>query len=448
MEGMQFSEDVEVTEIDRTDMKEIGRPHSVASVATGCPSPGPWASGSPSATPEDAAMFRSRPATTEPPSDSPDRAWQCTPARPQSEQGHRARPGARGNGAVAEGDDRRPKTDLAAITSFRLPSPFSEGQSLVVPYGAGAGFPSLFGPVKPASHSPCESALHKTTLTSHPIPQLKTVSKTEAALERDKERLSARYQANLTSRFQPLPVSSARYNISLPGADDSLKYSKTRETPDTIRFTQEVMETQGNRGRKALKMGELQVKKTEVRDSRPGQQVQYNLKRLEMWFKLMDINNSGEVTVRKLIVGMLKHQELLDLFYLLKDGGSDPDLDAQNRPKIGQLTKADMEWVSDVLSDLDQDGNASMDWPEFVDFFRKTGLLLEYKTRPDLNESMMGQTSMESARKTKDVNKKQREGKWLTEERRKDSRKDKHAGRASTVHGKEEASTCSAAQTT
>jgi len=431
-------------------MKETGRPHSVASVTTGSPSPGPCASGSPSPTPEDAAMFRSRPATAEPgiPSDLPDRAWQCTPARPQSEQGHRVRPGVRTNAAVAEGYHARPHTTLAAITSLGPVTidSLGEAQSQVVPSYVGAGFPSLFGAVKPASHSPCESALHKTTLTSYPIPQLKTVSKTEAALERDKQRLSARYQANLTSRFQRLPVSSARYNISLPGRDENMRYSKPREAPDTMRFTQESLEIPGRRGRNALKMGEVQVKNKEVRDNRPAQHVQYNLKRLEQWFKLMDLNNSGEVTVRKLIVGMLKHQELLDLFYLLKDGGSDAaEPNFQDRPKIGQLTKADMEWVSDVLNDLDQDGNASMDWPEFVDFFRKTGLLLEYKTRPDLNASMLGETNMESKRKTNDVNKKKRDtNKCLAEERR----KEKHAGRASQKYGQDQTSSCSAAQTT
>ena len=40
---------------------------------------------------------------------------------------------------------------------------------------------------------------------------------------------------------------------------------------------------------------------------RPG--VAYSVSRLEEWFLLLDTNRSGEVTVRKLILGMMKHQD-------------------------------------------------------------------------------------------------------------------------------------------
>jgi len=430
--------------------KDVGRPHSVASCTTGAPSPGPYSSAARSPTPD--TFHPSRPATTDPylPTDLPDRAWQGTgPQRPQSEQGHRPRPGARTVAAAGEGD-RKPRTTLAAITSLGQIKVREANSGPVVPY-VGAGFPSLFGPKKPASHSPCESALHTTTLTSHPIPELKTVSKVEAALERDKARLSARYNTNVGSRMQQLPESSATYTISLPDEPQNMKYSKLDRQPDVWRFTKEgedeengqmAISPRGSRGRKALKKGEIEVHKQEIASKR-GHTVQYNLKRLEVWFKLMDINHTGEVTVRKLIVGMLKHQELLDLFYLLKDGGQEAsETSMQDRPKIGQLTKEDMTWVKDVLSDLDQDGNSSMDWPEFVDFFRKTGLLLEYKTRDDLNASMLGETSMESMRKKKQEEQKVREGKWFTEERR----KARLAGRSGVQ--KDEKSNCEAAQTT
>ncbi|CAJ1365053.1 unnamed protein product, partial [Effrenium voratum] len=113
------------------------------------------------------------------------------------------------------------------------------------------------------------------------------------------------------------------------------------------------------------------------------------------WFRLMDNNHSGEITVRKLIIGMMKYQDdIMDLVYVLKEksSGSIWKLKPSERPTAGKLCREDMQWVRGILSELD--GDASMTWPEFVDFFRQTGLLLEYQTRRELNESNLGETSL------------------------------------------------------
>lgn len=128
---------------------------------------------------------------------------------------------------------------------------------------------------------------------------------------------------------------------------------------------------------------------------RPG--VAYSVSRLEEWFLLLDTNRSGEVTVRKLILGMMKHQEIMDLVFLLreKSEGRLWQLKPENRPTAGKLTRDDMQWVRAMLEELGSGGGASMTWPEFVDFFRQTGLLLEYSTRDELNQSDLGETNIE-----------------------------------------------------
>lgn len=326
-----------------------------------------------------------------------------------------------------------------------------------LPVRTDAGFGVGFGPRKPPSCSPHDSAL-RTAKEGWPQAEIPQTALIQTALENDKKRLEYKYKNVMTSRFQPLPMDSARYHVKLPSSPQHRKY--VAGAPVNMLFTSEQREK--GAARKTLKKGNTQVFSQQISDGRPKtrQRVAYNIKRLEGWFKLMDTNSSGEITVRKLIVGMMKHQELCDLFYLLKDSGSQ-DMWAVNphdRPKVGSLTKDDMDWIREVLTNLDQDGNSSMDWPEFVDFFRKAGLLLEYSTRDDLNQSHLGETNIELHRQKMEEERKDQQNKFFNEARRgaqaaggeknKDTLAKKRMSLAPKAAASARQSDCSQAQTT
>lgn len=323
----------------------------------------------------------------------------------------------------SEGKYSRPSTPrrtLASVTGrglIREPHTGSDEDSVLetaIPYRADAGYgPFGVGPCQMPSLSPCESALHKGR-TGWWRPEIPEAAASQERLELDRFRLSRRYQQpiNHGTRFD---VASCRYHIRLPESPNHKIYCRPDRSATRHSLKEETDSLQGGGARQEMKRGS----KIEE-EHQPKQRVAYNIQRLENWFKLMDYNSTGEVTVRKLIVGMLKHQELLDLFYLLKDGGGKNvwEVSANARPRVGNLKKEDMEWVREILHELDADGNASMEWPEFVNFFRTTGLLVEYETRKDLNKSEMGETDLAVYLAKQEEAKRAEQAKFFDKERR------------------------------
>jgi len=373
------------------------RPQSVASVTTASRA----SPASPSGFTCD-SNFVSRPTTCEPAS----RPATCEPQH--------------ANGFLEEEEATpRPKSAQCRL------SPLAANPIAQIPTRLDAGFGRGFGPCKPVSLSPHESALH-TTETGWSKAEIPQARITEELLEKDKARLSRKYNATVTSRFQPLRMESARYHVKLPSTPQHMKY--VPRTPEKMVHTREQDDgVSSNRsspaaGRKTLKKGKTQLLSLAMGDGKPKtrQRVAYNIKRLEEWFLLMDYNRSGEITVRKLIIGMLRHQELFDLFYILKDGGQSDiwAMNPQDRPKVGHLSKDEMDSIRDMLTELDQDGGGSMDWPEFVDFFRKAGLLLEYSTREDLNTSHLGETDLAVYHQKQEEDRKAQQAKFFNEARR------------------------------
>merc|ERR1712070_796074 len=45
--------------------------------------------------------------------------------------------------------------------------------------------------------------------------------------------------------------------------------------------------------------------------------------------------------------------------------------------------------IKEILKEVDTDGSGTMEWDEFVDFFRRAGLLLEYHTEYNLNRTTL-----------------------------------------------------------
>lgn len=416
-----------------------GRPHSEASVST--------ALRTTSVTPSGYALA-SRPATCESHMvvDSPEDEV-VHPLRPKSEQ------------KVRKDVAWSARTHQVRLAYSDYPSHLDKQ----FPVRLDAGFGRGFGPRKPASWSPHVSSLRSTEGGWHKV-EIPEACLTETSLVKDRGRLEYKYDDRITSHFQPLKIESARYHVKLPSTPQHMKY--VARSPENIVFTHEQKDStdskdssKSGRGRKTLKKGQTAVLSHKISDGMPKtrQKVAYNIKRLEGWFKLMDTNCSGEITVRKLIVGMMKHQELCDLFYLLKDDGKKDiwDISPNDRPKVGHLSRDDMEWIREILASLDQDGNSSMDWPEFVDFFRNAGLLLEYSTRSELNQSKLGETDIDLYRKKLEEDRKEQQNKFFNETRRgaesvpgRDSDKETTAGNRKSRTPKSRNSDCSQAQIT
>lgn len=297
-----------------------------------------------------------------------------------------------------------------------------------------------------------ESALHSSK-QGWSIPEVREARVTEELLEQDKARLSRTYGEPVTSRFQPLRIDSARYNVKLPSTPQHQKYTLKSVSPEVILAATDRGESSSSSskpggGRKTLVNLLSDRHRQDRHRQKVGQRVAYNIKRLEDWFGIMDTDGSGEITMRKLMIGMMKRQDLYDMLQILKDGGQTDikDMKLHARPKAGQLTKEDIDWIQGLIDDLDQDGDHIMEWPEFVDFFRRTGLLLEYSTREDLNKSHLGETDIEVCRKKLEADRIEQESKFFDANRRGGKRQEKRAARRASRL--DNPSDCLQAQTT
>eukprot|EP00439_Symbiodinium_sp_Y106_P072676 s1897_g13.t1 len=271
----------------------------------------------------------SRPNTTEPQVSPRSGALAKTMAKPRSML---ARLAARGN-------SRREQQGLKEAEAYR----------------AGHGYGKGFGPCKPASASPCETAL-LSGLTEWQLPTSEAPL-AEILLQNDKVELGEKYNMRISSRFQPLVAKTAHYHFPLPTSEQNRRYSnvrhkhppegvpsleppKDKKDPTSLSKSSERQTPLLTKLRQPVQEGMARL--------RPG--VAYSVSRLEEWFLLLDTSRSGE---------------------------------------------DDMQWVRAMLEELGAGGGASMTWPEFVDFFRQTGLLLEYSTRDELNQSDLGETNIE-----------------------------------------------------
>ena len=138
----------------------------------------------------------------------------------------------------------------------------------------------------------------------------------EILLQNDKVELGEKYNMRISSRFQPLVAKTAHYHFPLPTSEQNRRYSnvrhkhppegvpsleppKDKKDPTSLSKSSERQTPLLTKLRQPVQEGMARL--------RPG--VAYSVSRLEEWFLLLDTSRSGEVTVRKLILGMMKHQD-------------------------------------------------------------------------------------------------------------------------------------------
>eukprot|EP00746_Dinoflagellata_sp_MGD_P164039 gnl/MRDRNA2_/MRDRNA2_92447_c0_seq1.p1 gnl/MRDRNA2_/MRDRNA2_92447_c0~~gnl/MRDRNA2_/MRDRNA2_92447_c0_seq1.p1 ORF type:complete len:625 (+),score=128.13 gnl/MRDRNA2_/MRDRNA2_92447_c0_seq1:152-2026(+) len=151
----------------------------------------------------------------------------------------------------------------------------------------------------------------------------------------------------------------------------------------------------------------------------PGQKEQpkFALHTLRNWFHAIDTEKKGVLSRRQMLNTLWHHKDLCGIFSraaglehdswsqqqtnkrtqktvacfdsLAKDmeaefkdaGADDSDIESINEHEDDRQTKADeLRAIARILRDVDKDGSGQVSWHELVEFFRRTGTLLEYET--------------------------------------------------------------------
>jgi len=233
------------------------------------------------------------------------------------------------------------------------------------------------GPVRPASASMHESCLYHGAQIKT-CPELKSLNSSLQALEKDAINQNKKYGG-----MEPTS-NAARFNVKLPTSPQHEKYSR-RALNKVPEEGPRGLETNWNDEQRSS----LQVD-NRLRTQFPGG-VRFNKRTLRMMFKEIDRDSSGVITQRELIISLRQHKSLLAMFTLIQ--GADLPLD--DTDKQGQ--REEVYRIKEILKEVDTDGSGTMEWAEFVEFFRRAGLLLEYKTRKTLNRTTLCQADFNAA---------------------------------------------------
>jgi len=198
-------------------------------------------------------------------------------------------------------------------------------------------------------------------------PVLSCLDRITESLERDAREQRYKYRDTEPS------VSAARYHVHLPRSPQNAKFS-TRTLPAV---PDEPTPVEG-------RPGEL----TDEESKSPGNSAlspRYNIRTLRNWFKDIDIAKTGSITRRDLLVALRRHRAMQTLFCTAQ-GLSISEADGlTGAAAVEKARRDEVARIKQILDTLDTDGSGTMEWTEFVEFFRRSGMFLEYQTRQSLN---------------------------------------------------------------
>lgn len=204
-------------------------------------------------------------------------------------------------------------------------------------------------------------------------PEMQSLHSSLQALEKDAMNQNKKYGG-----MEPTS-SNARFQIKLPNGPQHEKFS--RRTVNKVKRPEPIDD---NSWEEIHRRNSAQVDKR-LRTQFPGG-IRFNKRTLRTMFKEIDRDASGVITQRELIIALRQHKSLLAMFALIQ--GADLPVEEAAR-QCKQAQREEVYRIKEILKEVDTDGSGSMEWDEFVEFFRRAGLLLEYKTRKTLNRTTL-----------------------------------------------------------
>eukprot|EP00928_Gymnodinium_smaydae_P021864 TRINITY_DN18563_c0_g1_i1.p2 TRINITY_DN18563_c0_g1~~TRINITY_DN18563_c0_g1_i1.p2 ORF type:complete len:292 (+),score=74.58 TRINITY_DN18563_c0_g1_i1:267-1142(+) len=245
--------------------------------------------------------------------------------------------------------------------------------------------------VKPASASMHESSLRQKERWTQP--KMASLNEASQALDRDALEQTRKYGG-----AEPRGV-TGRFHVTLPNGPQHNKYSRSRGCSWGSDYEDEEDRDHFNHA----------SAQREVAQSGGGAvSCKFNMLTLERWFNEIDADSSGTVSRRELMVTLLKNPDLDRMLQsMLAPQPPPPPLGGEgNEEDEARRIEEDARRVEvlreeshrlrknfqRVLDEIDTDGTGTMDWKEFIEFFRKSGMLLEYKTRNTWNKTQLCET--------------------------------------------------------
>lgn len=219
--------------------------------------------------------------------------------------------------------------------------------------------------VRPASSSMYESSLYRKEGTTPRIPRIEAVRR---ALENDAVSQCKKYGSGAPSG------GSARFHTELPSCPQHSKFS----------------------WRSDLNSSCMSLNSAWTQDSTASMHsfsgLGFNKRTLEKWFRDINRDGTGVITQRELIIALHHRPDLLNMFCRIHGVEATPSPGAEPPSRREEIIR-----IKEILKQVDQDGSGAMEWDDFVDFFRRAGMLLEYQTKPHLNRTTLCQ-ELEEAR--------------------------------------------------
>lgn len=128
-------------------------------------------------------------------------------------------------------------------------------------------------------------------------------------------------------------------------------------------------------------------------------QHRFNMQTVQRWFKEIDTRHCGSITQRELIIALRQRKDLQAVLCVVNsvNGGKPDDSSPEDaspdctagKPQLSAEAKAikarreEVRRIKKIWDDVNSNDGDSIDWIEFVDFFRRAGLLLEYQTNSE-----------------------------------------------------------------
>eukprot|EP00747_Dinoflagellata_sp_TGD_P179649 gnl/TRDRNA2_/TRDRNA2_30771_c0_seq1.p1 gnl/TRDRNA2_/TRDRNA2_30771_c0~~gnl/TRDRNA2_/TRDRNA2_30771_c0_seq1.p1 ORF type:complete len:354 (-),score=68.75 gnl/TRDRNA2_/TRDRNA2_30771_c0_seq1:71-1132(-) len=223
--------------------------------------------------------------------------------------------------------------------------------------------------VRNKNPSPFETCLTGKIGKNDSSPRMTGLDKVQESLERDMEEQTRKYRGSPTPN-----IDTARFHFQLPVGPQSDKYSKSR---NQLLVSGQLAVTGGRHDR-----SESDSKESPSKTRRGG--ARFNIRTLKHWFQELDIKDTGSIQARDLLVSLRKRDDLQAMLCVAASVGDEESVEeTKNASTAEEKTKArreEMKRIRGILASIDTDGSGSLEWEEFVDFFRRSGLLLEYET--------------------------------------------------------------------